>query len=74
MSGWKMEVEVDGVFSGNGVVWPDMDSALSAGRDLMGRWMLVTSYQAVATNEAPNRPTWDEYVSANGLPPKSVSL
>ena len=72
--GWKAEVEVDGVWSQNGVVWPDENSATKAARDLYGRWMLTTGHRAVEVDEAPNRPTWDEHVAAQGLPPTSVKL
>lgn len=72
--GWITEVLVDGTWSGNAVVWPDEDSALSAGSDLLMRWFIPTDYRATATDQEPNRPTWDEHVAENGLPPKSVQV
>ncbi len=74
-TGWKTEVETPkDVWTGNGIVWPDEESALRAGRDLLSRWFVPTDYRAVETDETPNRPTWDEHVAAKGLPPRSVQL
>lgn len=72
--GWKTEVLVEGKWSSNAVVWPDEDSARTAGNDLLMRWFGPTDYRAVEVNEEPNRPTWDEHVAGHGLPPKSVQL
>ncbi len=56
--GWKTEVFVQGEWASNAVVWPDEQSALSAGRDLMSRWLLVEDFRAVEVDEEPNRPAW----------------
>ena len=72
--GWKSEVLVGNEWCPNAVVWPDEHSALCAGCDLLGRWFVPTDHRAVEVDEEPNRPTWDEHIAANGLPPKSVQL
>jgi hypothetical protein len=74
MKGFISEVLVSGAWSRNAVVWPDEESAQSAGADLMGRWMLVQDFRSVSVEEQPNRPTWAEQVALRGLPPKSVQL
>lgn len=58
--GWKAEVLVQGSWSQNAEVWPDEQSALKAGHDLMGRWMLVQDHRAVEVDEEPNRPAWKD--------------
>jgi hypothetical protein len=72
--GYKTEVYVQGEWSTNAVVWPDAESADKAGYDLLCRWFVPTDYRVVEVDEEPNRPTWEEYVAQNGLPPQSVSL
>ena len=72
--GWKSEVLVDGSWSTNAVVWPDEESAKAAGRDLLSRWFVPIDHRPVQVDEEPNRPTWDEYVAEQGLPPRSVRL
>lgn len=72
--GWRQEVLVEGKWSRDGVVWPDEDSAMKAGSNLLMRWFVPTDHRAVETDEEPNRPTWDEHVSDRGLPPTSVRL
>jgi len=72
--GYKTEVYVQGEWSTNAVVWPDAESADKAGVDLLGRWFVPTHHRVMEVDEKPNRPTWDEYVALNGLPPKKVSL
>ncbi len=72
--GWKTEVLVEGSWSSNGVVWPDEDSAVKAGKDLLSRWMVPTDHRPVEVDEEPNRATWDEHVAEQGLPPKRVQL
>lgn len=73
---WKMEVQTgtDPTWYPNGVTWPDKASALAEGKDLSGRWLLVTDYRAVESDEQPNRPTWDGWIAERGLPPRSVTL
>lgn len=73
-TGWKQEVLVDGTWSRDGVVWPDEKSALNAGSNLLMRWFVPTDYRAVAVTEEPNRPTWEEWIAQQGLPPTSVSV
>lgn len=74
MNGFKVEVLVGGEWAQNGVIWPDEESALSAGHDLYLRWALATDHRAVAVAEQPNRPTWQEHTAQHGLPPKRVTL
>ena len=74
MSGFKTEVLVAGKWSSNAVVWPDRESAKKAGVDLLNRWFVPDASRAVPTDDEPNRPTWDEHVAKEGLPPRSVSL
>ena len=71
---FKAEVFVEGTWSQNGETWPDSESADCAGRDLLSRWFVPTDSRVVEVDEVPNRPTWDEWVAKNGLPPCSVSL
>lgn len=72
--GFKQEVLVSGTWSRDGIVWPDEASALSAGSNLLSRWFVPTDHRAVEVDEEPNRPTWDEWVAEQGLPPTSVQL
>ena len=72
--GYKAEVLVDGEWGQNGVVWPDLESAEEAARDLWARWTLTVDHRAVEVDEPPNRPTWEEHVAAHGPPPRSVRL
>ena len=72
--GWKTQVFADAEWVGNGVVWPDKASAECAGRDLLSRWTVPSAYRTVETTDKPNRPTWDEHVGINGLPPRRVQL
>lgn len=71
---FKVEVQVGGEWSTNGVAWPDKASAETAGKDLLMRWFVPTACRAVEVEDAPNRPTWDEWVGKHGLPPKRVSV
>ena len=73
-TGWRTEVLADGQWCPNGIVWPDEQSALQAGRDLLSRWFVPTDYRATPVEDEPNRPTWAEHVAQHGLPPKSVQL
>ena len=45
--GYKAEVLVDGEWGQNGIVWPDLESAEEAARDLWSRWTLTTGHRAV---------------------------
>ena len=72
--GWVTEVFAQGEWVPNGIVWPDEESALEAGRDLLSRWFVPTDYRAVPTDKEPNRPTWAEQVAQQGLPAKSVEV
>lgn len=74
MSGFKTEVLAQGSWVSNGIVWPDKESAEKAGADLLSRWTVPDASRAVPTDEEPNRPTWDEHVAKEGLPPRSVTL
>ena len=74
IKGWASEVECQGTWSRNGIVWPDKASAEAAGADLLSRWTIPTAHRAIEVDEKPNRPTWAEHVAANGLPPRSVQL
>ena len=62
--GWISEVLVERgtEWARNAVVWPDKDSALSAGAELLSRWFVPTDYRATEVNETPNRPTWSVYI------------
>ena len=71
---WKAEVLVQGSWSQNSEVWPDKESAQSAGLDLFGRWFLVEDSRAVEVDEEVNRPTWIEWCARGMKPPKSVTL
>jgi len=73
--GYKAEVFVPGDGWGqNAIVWPDLESAEEAARDLWSRWTATVDHRAVEVDEPPNRPTWDEWVAERGLPPRSVRL
>ena len=72
--GFKAEVEVNGQWGQNAVIWPDRTSAEQASLDLYTRWTLTTAHRAVEVDEEPNRPTWDEWVAARGLPPRSAII
>lgn len=74
--GYKAEVRVAGEdgWHQNGVVWPDLESAEEAARDLWSRWTATVDHRAVEVAEEPNRPTWEEHVAAHGPPPRSVRI
>jgi len=73
--GYKSQmIFLDGSRSTNAVVWPDEESARLAGLDLLSRWFVPVDSAVIEVDEEPNRPTWDEWVNENGLPPQSVSL
>lgn len=60
--GWVTEVLAEGKWTRNQIVWPDEESALEAGKELLSRWFVPTDYRAVQVNERPNRLTWQEWV------------
>ncbi len=73
--GFKAEMQaVAGDWACNAQVWPDEDSAHSAGHNLLMRWMGCKSFRVIEVDEEPNMPTWEEQVEAHGLPPMSVKL
>ncbi len=74
MPGFKAEVLVEGKWSQNSVVWPDLESAEIAARDLYGRWTMTADHRAVEVDEEPNVSTWDEHTAKHGTPPKRVVL
>ncbi len=51
---WKPEVEVDGKFSRNGLVFETEAEAKASAQNLMDRWLLVTDCRAVEVDEKPN--------------------
>lgn len=51
---WKPEVKVGGEWARNGLVFATEEEAKANARDLMGRWMLVTDYRAVESDDAVN--------------------
>ena len=61
---WKPEVEVDGKFSRNGLVFATKEEAELSASDLMRRWMLVTDCRAVEVDEPVNYVIKDGVMSA----------
>ncbi len=57
MKSWKVEVIADssGKFCGNGVRYVNREDAEYAAKDLMSRWMLVTEWRVVESEDEPNR-------------------
>jgi hypothetical protein len=51
---WKPEVEVEGKYSRNGLVFATEEEAKANARNLMNRWMAVTDYRAVEVDEPVN--------------------
>ena len=51
---WKPEVEVDGQWSRNALVFATQEEAAKSARELFGRWMLTTGYRAVEVDEPVN--------------------
>ena len=51
---WKPEVEVDGKFSRNGLVFATKEEAEFSAQALMNRWLLVTDCRAVEVDEPVN--------------------
>ena len=64
----------EGDWGTNGQVWPDPESAASAGLNLLMRWTGCKDTRVITVDEAPNMPTWDEHVAERGLPPLRVKL
>lgn len=48
---WKPEVEVNGTWSENNQVFATGEEALAMAKDIMRRWLLVTDYRAVQTED-----------------------
>ena len=48
---WKPEVEVNGTWSENNQVFATEGEALAMAKDIMSRWLLVTDYRAVQTED-----------------------
>lgn len=51
---WKPEVEVNGQWSRNALVFETQEEAAESARELFGRWMLTTGYRAVEVDEPVN--------------------
>jgi len=51
---WKPEVEVDGQFSRNALVFATKEEAEASAKDLFNRWMLTTDWRAVEVDEPVN--------------------
>lgn len=51
---WKPEVEVNGQWSRNALVFATQEEAAKSARELFGRWMLTTGYRAVEVDEPVN--------------------
>lgn len=66
MSNWKPEVEVNGQWSQNSLVFATKEEATRSAGDLMSRWMLVTDYRAVESDLPVNyKIVGDELVAVN---------
>ena len=61
--GFKAQVLVNGVWTSNEAIWPDMASAEAAGADLYRRWTATSDYRGMAVEDKPNRPTFEAWVS-----------
>lgn len=48
---WKPEVEVEGKWSQNALVFATEDEAKTSARGLMMRWLTVTDYRAVEVDD-----------------------
>lgn len=51
---WKPEVEVNGQFCGNAVVFATKEEAEQSAKDLFNRWTLCTGHRAVESSDAVN--------------------
>jgi len=51
---WKPEVEVNGQWSRNALVFATEEEAETFARELFGCWMLITGYRAVEVDEPIN--------------------
>ncbi len=51
---WKPEVEVNGQWSRNALVFATQEEAAESARELFSRWILTTGYRAVEIDEPVN--------------------
>lgn len=51
---WKPEVEVNGQWAGNAVVFATQEEAAASAKDLYNRWALATNHRAVETSDPVN--------------------
>ncbi len=51
---WKPEVEVDGQWSRNALVFETEEEAAESARELFGRWTLTTGHRAIEVDEPIN--------------------
>ena len=51
---WKAEVEVNGQWAGNALVFATQEEAATSARDIFHRWILTTGYRAVEVDEPVN--------------------
>lgn len=58
---WKPEVEVDGQFCQNSLVFATREEAELSAEDLFNRWMLTTGHRAVESDDPVN------YAIVNGV-------
>jgi hypothetical protein len=61
---YKPEVKVNGTFHSNALVFATREEAEQSARELMGRWLLVTDYRAVDSDEPVNWALVDGVLSA----------
>ena len=61
--GFKAQVLVNGAWTSNEAIWPDMASAEAAGASLYRRWTATADYRGMAVEDEPNRPTFEAWVS-----------
>ena len=60
---YKPSVEVDKKWNENSLVFATEEEALTSARDLMQRWVLVTGYRAVPSEDAVNYKIVDSVLS-----------
>ena len=51
--GWKPQVEVNGQWAGNSLVFATKEEADNSAYDLMQRWLLCTDSRAIETDAEP---------------------
>jgi hypothetical protein len=61
---YKPEVRVNGSFHSNALVFATREEAEQSARELMGRWLLVTDYRAVESDQPVNWALVDGVLSA----------